>query len=99
MPKKRAQITRQTADQMYEDVIDRVTAPVNPETAVITTPTKKKKAGAPLLKVTVYMTPDDVLAVDYLVSHEFRTTGRRPRRSEIICRAIRALHQQTLNAE
>ena len=29
MPKRRAQITREAADDMYEDVIDRVTADVD----------------------------------------------------------------------
>jgi len=96
MPKRRAQITRETADGMYEDVIDRVTARVDEEAAKRSRQAHKKAPEPPpLVKVTVYMTPEDVLAIDELVSHEFRTTGKRPRRSTVICGAIRALYRLT----
>jgi hypothetical protein len=100
MPKKRAQITRETADDMYEDVIDRVTAAVDGE-AVKRSRQARKKAPEPppLVKVTVYMSAEDVLAIDDLVSHEFRTTGKRPRRSTVVCRAIQALHERKREAE
>ena len=94
MPKKRAHITRETADDMYEDVIDRVTARVDEDAAKRSRQAPKKEAP-PLIKVTVYMAPEDVLAIDELVSHEFRTTGKRPRRSTIVCRAVQALHKVT----
>jgi len=95
MPKQRARITRATADGMYEDVIDRVTA------AVRRGPEKPppKPAPPPSVKVTVYLSPKDVLAIDELVSHEFRKTGRRPRRSAIVSRAIQALARLTKVAE
>jgi hypothetical protein len=92
MPKKRAQITREAADEMYEDVIDRVTAAR--ETQAASTPQRTAKPQKPpLVKVTVYMTAEDVLAIDELVSREFRATGKRPRRSTIVSRAIQALHE------
>jgi hypothetical protein len=88
MPKKRAQITRATADGMYEDVIDRVTA-ARPHEAEKARP--EKPEAPPPVKVTVYLSPEDVLAIDHLVSQEFRTTGKRPRRSAIVSRAIQTL--------
>jgi len=100
MPKKRAHITRETADDMYEDVIDRVTAAVDEEAIKRSRQAQKKPPEQPpLVKVTVYMTPDDVLAIDDLVSREFRTTGKRPRRSTIVSRAIQTLHELTRMAE
>ncbi len=92
MPRKRAQITRETADGMYEDVIDRVTAARDREVAK----RPEKPPEPPPVKVTVYVTPDDVLAIDYLVSEEFRQTGKRPRRSAIVSRAIQGLLRQTM---
>ena len=87
MPKKRAKITREAADDMYEDVIDRVTAAVEEDAAPARRPRKKPKKP-PLVKATVYLTPDDVLAIDRIVSEEFRNTGKRPRRSAVVSRAI-----------
>jgi len=92
MPKKRAQITRETADDMYGDVIDRVTAAVEEGVGERARQVRKRKPEEPpLVKVTVYMTPDDVLAIDHLVSEEFRRTGKRPRRSAVVSRAIQRL--------
>ena len=42
----------------------------------------------------VYLTPDDVLAIDHIVSEEFRATGKRPRRSEVVSRAIQVYAEQ-----
>lgn len=86
MPKRRAQITREAADDMYEDVIDRVTADVDESS--VASRRKKKPAKPPLVKATVYLTPDDVLAIDRIQSDEFRATGRKPRRSAVVSRAI-----------
>jgi hypothetical protein len=86
MPKRRAQITREAADDMYEDVIDRVTADVD-ESAVASR-RQKKPEKPPLVKATVYLTPDDVLAIDRIQSEEFRATGKKPRRSAVVSRAI-----------
>jgi len=87
MPKKRAKITRKAAGDMYDDVIDRVTADVDEAREA-----KRKDAAPeqpPLVKATVYLTPDDVLAIDKIQSDEFRATGKKPRRSAVVCRAIR----------
>jgi hypothetical protein len=89
MPKRRAQITRQTTDDMYGDVIDRVTAAMVHH--VQEPPVPEKPPAPPLTKVTVYLRHEDVLAIDYLVSEEFRRTGKRPRRSKIVGRAIQGL--------
>ena len=64
MRKKRARITREDADDMYGDVIDRVTG-----AAEEAAPTRRRAAEGesdkpPLVRATVYLTPDDVLAID-----------------------------------
>jgi len=97
MPKKRAQITRAAADGMYGDVVDRVTAAIMQE-ARKADAAAEPKTPAPV-KVTVYLPVEDVLAIDHLVSHEFRKTGRRPRRSTIVSRAIQGLMMLTKAAE
>ena len=84
MPKKRAQITREAADEMYEDVIDRVTAPPGEEAGERRRGAREKPPKPPLVKATVYLTPDDVLAIDGIQSDEFRATGRKPRRSAVV---------------
>ncbi len=87
MPKKRAKITREAAGDMYDDVIDRVTAGVDEASRLEQKDAQPEKP--PLVKATVYLTPDDVLAIDKIQSDEFRATGKKPRRSAVVCRAIR----------
>ncbi|MBM3943877.1 MAG: hypothetical protein FJ317_00095 [SAR202 cluster bacterium] len=42
------------------------------------------------IKATFYLEPDDVLAIDHLQSEEFRRTGKKPERSELVSQAIQA---------
>jgi hypothetical protein len=97
MPKKRAHITREVADDLYEDVIDRVTAAVDEEAAE--RPRRARPAEPPLMKVTVYLAPADILAIDRIVSEDFRRTGKRPRRSSVVSTAIQAYLAQREAAE
>jgi len=97
MPKRRGQITRATAQGMYGDVVDRVTAAIIHDLA--REPAPEKPPPPPPVKVTVYLSAEDVLAIDQLVSHDFRVTGKRPRRSAIVSRAIQGLLMLTKAAE
>lgn len=40
------------------------------------------------IKSTFYLEPEDVLAIDQLQSEEFRRSGKKPERSELVSRAI-----------
>ncbi len=97
MPKRRAQITREAAGEMYDDLIDRVAAQAE-ERAAPPRPAEAPEPEEPdrpfLVKATVYLTPEDVLAIDKMVSDEFRATGRKPRRSTVVSRAIQLLAAQ-----
>jgi len=81
---------------MYEDVIDRVTAQA--EQRAILPPPEPPEPEEPerpfLVKATVYLTPEDVLAIDKICSDEFRATGKKPRRSTVVSRAIQLLLAQ-----
>jgi hypothetical protein len=46
------------------------------------------------IKATFYLNPEDVLAIDGMQSDEFRKTGKKPERSEIVSRAVQALKEQ-----
>ena len=46
------------------------------------------------IKATFYINPEDVLAIDEMQSNEFRRTGRKPERSDIVSRAIQAYKEQ-----
>ena len=46
------------------------------------------------IKATFYLNPEDVLAIDGMQSDEFRRTGKKPERSEIVSRAVQALKEQ-----
>ena len=52
------------------------------------------------IKATFYINPEDVLAIDEMQSNEFRRTGKKPERSDIVSRAIQAYkeHQDELAA-
>lgn len=45
------------------------------------------------VKVTVYLQPDDVVAIDELQIAEFKKTGKKPEKSELVSRAIQLLKQ------
>jgi hypothetical protein len=46
------------------------------------------------IKATFYINPEDVLAIDEMQSNEFRQTGKKPERSDIVSRAIQAYKEQ-----
>ena len=46
------------------------------------------------IKATFYLNPEDILAIDSMQSDEFRQTGKKPERSEIVSQAIQALKEQ-----
>ncbi len=46
------------------------------------------------VKVTVYLQPDDVVTIDELQIAEFKRTGKKPEKSELVSRAIQMLKQQ-----
>jgi len=48
----------------------------------------------PKIKATFHLTPEDIIGIDTLITEEFRRTGHRPQRSEIVGRGIRALLDQ-----
>ena len=47
------------------------------------------------IKATFYLHPEDILAIDFLQSEEFKRAGKKPQRSEIVSRAIQLLRNQT----
>lgn len=59
----------------------------------ITSPAKQTGRRS-RIKATFYLNPEDVLAIDSLQSDEFRRTGKKPERSEIVSRAIQAFKEQ-----
>ena len=46
------------------------------------------------IKATFYINREDVLAIDEMQSNEFRRTGKKPERSDIVSRAIQAYKEQ-----
>jgi len=46
------------------------------------------------IKATFHLTAEDIIGIDTLITAEFRRTGHRPQRSEIVGRGIRALMEQ-----
>jgi hypothetical protein len=45
------------------------------------------------VKVTVYLQPEDVVAIDEMQIAGFKKTGKKPEKSEIVSRAIQLLKQ------
>lgn len=48
------------------------------------------------IKVTVYLEPEDVIAIDELQIQEFRRAGKKPEKSEIVSRAIKEFGKSQL---
>ncbi len=56
--------------------------------------TKQQDAPASKrVKVTVYLQPVDVVAIDEMQIAEFKKTGKKPEKSEIVSRAVQLLRQ------
>jgi len=55
---------------------------------------EKQPAKRARIKATFYLYPDDILAIDYMQIEEFKRTGKKPERSEVVSRAIQALKKQ-----
>ena len=55
---------------------------------------KQRPSKQRRIKATFYLNPEDVLAIDEMQSNEFRQTGKKPERSEIVSQAIQAFKQQ-----
>jgi hypothetical protein len=49
-----------------------------------------QKSKRQRIKVTVYLEPEDVIVIDELQIKEFKETGKKPEKSEIVSRAIQA---------
>jgi predicted Ser/Thr protein kinase len=54
-----------------------------------------KKEKGERIKATFYLYPEDILAIDYIQSEEFKRSRKKPERSEIVSKAIQLLRQQT----
>ena len=46
------------------------------------------------IKATFYLNPEDIIAIDTMLTAEFRRTGKKPERSELVSRAIQRLLEQ-----
>ena len=57
--------------------------------------TEKPLTKRARIKATFYLYPDDILAIDYMQIEEFKQTGKKPERSEVVSRAIQALKKQS----
>ncbi len=67
------------------------------EESILTHPQREaqRMGKPPRIKATFYLHPEDILAIDSLQSEEFKGTGKKPERSEIVSRAIQLLRNQT----
>jgi hypothetical protein len=52
-------------------------------------------AKPPRVKATFYLTAEDVIAIDTMQTNEFRSTGKKPERSELVSRAIQELFSRS----
>ena len=46
------------------------------------------------IKATFHLNPDDILAIDEMQSNEFRRTGKKPERSQIVSQAIQLFKER-----
>ena len=77
--------------------IFRKTDKVIPELEQPTEETKQPQGQTPKqsrIKATFYLNPEDILAIDEMQSNEFRRTGKKPERSQIVSQAIQLFKEQ-----
>jgi hypothetical protein len=83
--KERTLGTRGTIFRKTDKVIPELDQPVERVQRPEQRPSKQRR-----IKATFYLNPEDVLAIDEMQSNEFRRTGKKPERSELVSRAIQA---------
>ena len=71
---------------------DRVIPELEQQAEKVNSPANK--AVKQRIKATFYINPEDVLAIDEIQSNEFRRTGKKPERSDIVSRAIQTYKEQ-----
>ncbi len=101
---KRAQVTEQTAGQMYGDVLDRLIdrKPSLPSPSSLASRTSSgsdsRTAKVPRIKATFHLNKADILVIDRLQSECFEKVGVRPERSEIVSQALQRLASAGITA-
>ena len=55
-----------------------------------------RSGKAPRTKATFYLHSEDILAIDYIQIDEFKKSGKKPERSEIVSKAVQLLRKQML---
>ena len=62
-----------------------------PELADAQTSARRNGGTARRIKATFYLEPDDVVAIDVMLTEEFKRTGKKPERSQLVSHAIQHL--------
>jgi len=99
--KKKAVITEETTGEMFGDILDRLPGRLGEEPekqarAVSKPRPQRGKAMIKPIKVSLYLPPEDVNALDQVIIKRRKETGRSPRRTHLIQEAIHAwLKQQS----
>ncbi len=90
MAEKRTLRDRPSIFRRTEDVVPELEQP-DSQTANLrdAQPAKPQR-----IKATFYLTAEDIIAIDTMQTAEFRRTGKKPERSELVSRAIQALFEQ-----
>jgi len=87
--KERTLGTRGTIFRKTDKVIPELDQPAERVQRPEQRPSKQRR-----IKATFYLNPEDVLAIDEMQSNEFRRTGKKPERSQIVSQAIQVFKQQ-----
>jgi hypothetical protein len=89
MAQKKGQVSAEETQVMFGDIVDRVSDERDPKPA----PTAQSTAAAQedkeeTLKVSLYLTPEEINALDTQIILRRSKTGKSPRRSHLIREAI-----------
>lgn len=77
--------SRPTLFRKTDEIVPELEAAEQPE---------RTPAKPPRIKATFYLSRDDIIAIDTMQTEEFRRTGKKPERSELVSRAVQLLRRQ-----
>lgn len=91
MAKRKGQVTAEDTQEMFGDITDRISGTVDSSSEPVPASPKQqepKQSKSETVKVSLYLTPEEITALDYEIIKRREKTGKSPRRSHLIQEAV-----------
>src|SRR5438270_13498523 len=93
--RKKRSIYSRALLQVQQDEQEQTVSQTSNQSDVLTVKQLDSKPAKPRrIKATLYLYPEDIIAIDEMQTKRFREHGKKPEKSELVSEAIQALSKQ-----